>query len=184
MQPCFKIASIHLDFGQKVPIFCCVEQHRLSFSCVQSHFVFICINAKLVYICLHLIFLQWEVLFMFMYSQIDGSISMYPTLCPYPLGLYLTYIPKLLAQYIIATLRLGDPNNALWLYPHVKVSIRDSSQILTTAPIFLYSNYFRQKYLEIASCAVSLLNKIWVRVEHSPLQQPNLKEFNCNSGIV
>ena len=36
---------------------------------------------------------------------------MYPTLCPYPLGLYLTYIPKLLAQYITATLRLGGPNN-------------------------------------------------------------------------
>ena len=48
---------------------------------------------------------------MFMYSQIDGSISIYPTLCPYPLGLYLTYIPKLLAQYITATLRLGGPNN-------------------------------------------------------------------------
>ena len=61
-------------------------------------------------------------------------------------------------------------------YPHVNVSIRDFSQILTTAPIFLYSNYFRQKYLEIASCAVSLLNNIWVRVEHSLLQQPNLKE--------
>ena len=66
--------------------------------------------------------------------------------------------------------------NALSRYPHVNVSIRDLSQILTTAPIFLYFNYFRQKYLEIASCAVSLLNNIWVRVEHSLLQQPNLKE--------
>ena len=65
---------------------------------------------------------------------------------------------------------------ALWRYPHVKWSIKDLSQILTTALIFLYSNYFRQKYLEIASCAVSLLNNIWVRVEHSLLQQPNLKE--------
>ena len=27
--------------------------------------------------------------------------------------------------------------SALWLYPHVNVSIRDLSQILTTAPIFL-----------------------------------------------
>ena len=33
----------------------------------------------------------------------------------------------------------------------------DSSQIFTTAAIFLLYNYFRQKYLEIASCAVSLL---------------------------
>ena len=45
--------------------------------------------------------------------------------------------------------------------------IRDSSQISTTALIFLLSNHFRQKYLEIASCAVSLLNNIWIRVEHS-----------------
>ena len=78
--------------------------------------------------------------------------------------------------------------NALWLYPHVNVSIRDLSQILLTAPIFLYSNYFRQKYLEIASCAVSLLNNIWVRVEHSLLQQPNLKEnqlqFKQFAGIM
>ena len=62
---------------------------------------------------------------------------------------------------------------ALCRYPHVNVSIRDLSRILTTAPIFLYFNYFRQKYLEIASCAVSLLNSIWVQVEHSLLQQPN-----------
>ena len=37
----------------------------------------------------------------------------------------------------------------------VKIEIRDSSQISTTGPIFLLSNYFRQKYLEIASCADS-----------------------------
>ena len=48
-------------------------------------------------------------------------------------------------------------------------------EIFTTAPIFLLSNYFRQKYLEIASCAVSLLNNIWVQVEHSLLQK--LKSF-------
>ena len=47
--------------------------------------------------------------------------------------------------------------NALCSYPHVKVEIRDSSQISTTAPIFLLFNYFRQKYLEIASCSDSLL---------------------------
>ena len=44
----------------------------------------------------------------------------------------------------------------------VKIEIRDSSQISTTGPIFLLSNYFRQKYLEIASCAISRLNDIWV----------------------
>ena len=43
-----------------------------------------------------------------------------------------------------------------------KNGIRDSNQIFTTEPIFLLSNFFRQKYLEIASCAVSLLNNIWV----------------------
>ena len=66
-----------------------------------------------------------------------------------------------------------NEDTALCGYPHVKVSIRDLSQTFTTAPIFQKSHYFRQKYLEIASCAVSLLNNIWVRVEHSLLQQLN-----------
>ena len=61
--------------------------------------------------------------------------------------------------------------NALCSYPHWKMEIRDSSQIPTTAPIFLQCNYFRQKYLEIASCSDSLLIYIWVRVDHSLLQQ-------------
>ena len=65
---------------------------------------------------------------------------------------------------------------ALCCYPHVKWEIENLSQVTTTALIFLLSNYFRQKYLENASCAVSLLNNIWVRVEHSLLHQPNLKE--------
>ena len=74
--------------------------------------------------------------------------------------------------------------NALWGYPHVKWEIENLSHITTTAPIFLLSNYFRQKYLEIASCAVSLLNNIWVRVEHSLLQQLNLQKVNCNSSSL
>ena len=47
-------------------------------------------------------------------------------------------------------------DTALCGYPHVKVSIRDLSQTVTTASIFQLSHYFRQKYLEIASWAVSL----------------------------
>ena len=35
-------------------------------------------------------------------------------------------------------------NNALCGYPIAKMEIKDSSQISTTAPIFLYYNYFRQ----------------------------------------
>ena len=35
-------------------------------------------------------------------------------------------------------------SNALCGYPHVKVSIRDLSQISATAPIFQQYNYFRQ----------------------------------------
>ena len=58
---------------------------------------------------------------------------------------------------------------ALCCYPHVKLEIGNLIQIITTAPIFQQSHYFRQKYLEIASCVVSLLNHIWVRGEHSPL---------------
>ena len=73
---------------------------------------------------------------------------------------------------------------ALCSYPHVKVSIRDLSQTFTTAPIFQKSHYFRQKYLEIASWAVSLLNNIWARVEHSLLQQLNSKVINCSSGSL
>ena len=73
---------------------------------------------------------------------------------------------------------------ALCGYPIVKMEIRDSSQISTTAPIFLLYNYFRQKYLKIASCAVSLLNNIWVRVEHSLLQQANLKRKSTASQAV
>ena len=77
-----------------------------------------------------------------------------------------------------------NATNALCGYPIVKIEIRDLSQTSTTSPIFLLSNYFRQKYLEIASCAVSLLNNFWVRVEHSLLQQLNLQKVNCNSSSL
>ena len=63
---------------------------------------------------------------------------------------------------------------ALCCYPHVKLEIGNLIQITTTAPIFQQSYYFRQKYLEITSCAVSLLNNVWVRGEQSPLQEQNL----------
>ena len=38
-------------------------------------------------------------------------------------------------------------------------------------PQFEAVSLFQKKYLEIASCAVSLLNDIWVRFEHSLLQK-------------
>ena len=60
--------------------------------------------------------------------------------------------------------RVGHWSNALCCYPHVKLEIGNLIQIITTAPIFQQSHYFRQKYLEIASCAVSLLNNIWVEL--------------------
>ena len=69
-------------------------------------------------------------------------------------------------------------------YPHVKWEIENLSQITTTAPIFLQFNYFRQKYLENASSAVSLLNYIWVRVEHSLLQKLDLQKVNCSSSSL
>ena len=75
-------------------------------------------------------------------------------------------------------------STALCSYPHVKVPIRDLSQTFTTALIFQQSHYFRQKYLEITTCAVSLLNNIWVRVEHSLLQQLNLQRINCSSSSL
>ena len=73
---------------------------------------------------------------------------------------------------------------ALCGYPIVKREIRDSSQIPTTAPILLLYNYFRQKYLEIASCTVSLLKKKLVRDEHSLLEQLNLQKINCSSSSL
>ena len=44
---------------------------------------------------------------------------------------------------------------------------------MTLAPIFSSQNYFRWKYLEVFSFAVSLSIYIWVRVEKSLLQQQN-----------
>ena len=85
----------------------------------------------------------------------------------------------------VTRIRPGDVlkyNTALCGYPIVKMKIGDSSQISTTAPIFLLFNYFRQKYLENAICAVSLLNNICVRVEHSLLLQLNLQKVNCSSS--
>ena len=73
-------------------------------------------------------------------------------------------------------------SSALCGFPSVIMEIRDSSQIFTTAHIFLLSNHFRQKYL--ASCAISLLNNIWVWVEHTLLQQLNLQKVNCSSSSL
>ena len=89
------------------------------------------------------------------------------------------------AQIKLTVLLLfSSSNNALCCYPHVKLEIGNLIQITTTAPIFQQSHYFRQKYLEIASCAVSLLNNIWVRVEHSLLQQLNLPKISCSSSSL
>ena len=80
------------------------------------------------------------------------------------------------------------PYGHLWPYDHQTICDKsgqvgypwNSSQSFTTAPIFLLSNYFRLKYLKIASCAVSLLNNIWVRIEHSLLQQKKKLKFSEN----
>ena len=44
-----------------------------------------------------------------------------------------------------------------------------STKMSTSPLIFLKLNYFRQSYLEIVLCSVSLLMHIWVQVEHSLL---------------
>lgn len=67
---------------------------------------------------------------------------------------------------------------------HCKNGVRYSIQISTTASIFLLYDYFRQKYLENASCAISLLYNIWVLVEHSLLQQLNFQNLNCGSSSL
>ena len=59
------------------------------------------------------------------------------------------------------------------------------SKMSTSPLIFMHSNYFRLKYLEIASYVVSFLIYIWVKVEHSLVQQPNLQKKNyCTSSSL
>ena len=72
---------------------------------------------------------------------------------------------------------MQDLSNCIALcgYPQVKWEIENLIQITTTSLILLKFLNFRQKYLEIASCAVSLLNDIWVRVEYGQLQMEDLQ---------
>jgi len=53
---------------------------------------------------------------------------------------------------------------------------------MTLAPIFSSGIYFRWKYLDVVSFAVSLSIYIWVRVENSLLQQLNCQRISCNSN--
>ena len=53
--------------------------------------------------------------------------------------------------------------------------------MMTLAAIFSSQNYFRWKYLDVISFAVSLSIYIWVRVENS-LQQLNCQRISCNSN--
>ena len=61
-----------------------------------------------------------------------------------------------------------------------KFGIKDFAKMRTLAPIFSSQNYFRWKYLDITSFAVSLSIWIWVRVENSLLQQLNSQRISCN----
>ena len=71
---------------------------------------------------------------------------------------------------------------ALWRKPLRKVELRILSKIITFASIFSSSNYFRWKYLDVFSFAISLSICIWVRVENSLLQQLNCQRISCNSN--
>ena len=63
-----------------------------------------------------------------------------------------------------------------------KFGIKDFAKMRTLAPIFSSQNYFRWKYLDITSFAVSLSIWIWVRVENSLLQHLNCQRISCNSN--
>jgi len=63
-----------------------------------------------------------------------------------------------------------------------KFGIKDFAKMMTLAPIFSSQNYFRWKYLDVISFAVSLSTYIWVRVENSLLQQLNCQRISCNSN--
>ena len=60
--------------------------------------------------------------------------------------------------------------------------IKDFAKMMTFAPIFSRKNYFRWKYLDLISPAVSLSFYIWVRVENSLQQQVNCQRISCNSN--
>ena len=64
--------------------------------------------------------------------------------------------------------------SALCVKPLRNLEIKNLRKMLTLAPIFSSQNYFRWKYLEVFSFAVSLSIYIWVRVEKSLLQQQKL----------
>ena len=63
-----------------------------------------------------------------------------------------------------------------------KFGIKDFAKMRTLAPIFSSQNYFRWKYLDDISFAVSLSIWIWVRVDNSLLQQLNCQRISCNSN--
>ena len=53
---------------------------------------------------------------------------------------------------------------------------------MTSAPILSSQNYFRWKYLDVISFAVSLSILIWGRVENRLLQHSNCQRISCNSN--
>ena len=61
--------------------------------------------------------------------------------------------------------------SALCVKPLRNLEIKNLQKMMTLAPIFSSQNYFRWKYLEVFSFAVSLSIYIWVRVEKSLQQQ-------------
>ena len=60
-------------------------------------------------------------------------------------------------------LNTTDDTNALCGYPHVKVSIRELSQISTTAPIFQLYNYFRQNSEENVTFTFYFFSFAWCK---------------------
>ena len=82
----------------------------------------------------------------------------------------------------IACLYLNWFHIALWRKPLRKVELRILSKIITFAPIFSSQNYFRWKYLDVISFAVSLSIYIWVWVENRFLQQLNCQRISCVSN--
>ena len=66
---------------------------------------------------------------------------------------------------------INQSHIALCVKPLRNLEIKNLQKMMTLAPIFSSQNYFRWKYLEVFSFAVSLSIYIWVRVEKSLQQQ-------------
>ena len=75
-------------------------------------------------------------------------------------------------------------STALCSYPLVKMEIQDSIQILTTAPIFLQSNYFRQNIWRSPAAQIHFWFMFGYELTTVYCSSKNCKRISCNLSIL